>query len=823
MKRSLEFMVFAAALVMSACAEPPGKSPPPIGGGPTPGDDPGGMYGDGAGDNIPPTGLIAAKPSRSSAIAISDDQKLVVMSNPDDDSISVFKTGDRNRIATVKTGDEPWAIAMYPDSKTVFVANRADGTVVKVSGLDTINPQVVGSPVIVGSEPTGLALSPSGAKLFVAEFAQGRVSVLRTDTMQVIGTIDGPKNPRALLVTNDGDADDDDELLLVPEFFGEAVDGREGKDDGRTGRVRVYQVSDLKVTTPIVFQPIDSGFGVTTSPNQLYSIAVLGSRIYVTSVSASPEGPPKFDRNVFAVVYVGDLGTRTEVRGPGGTTNLTKAVVDFIPAPTATAPRFVLGDLVDLDFVSGKAVAYATSRAGDAVQRIEWGPDSIKLGGRQPQIDVFGDATTGACQNPIGTVATADATQLFVNCWVSRRLGVISLADQKLVATVESTPAPATAEERAVTRGKRFYFTGRGRWSAAEGNGAKGGEGWSTCGSCHPDGLSDGITWAFPAGPRQSIMQDASFSHGPGAQKQRVFNYSGIFDEHHDFEANVRNVSGGLGAITTANPLTNCGQVGLETPLALPPGLERPAKELNDTDPTSCKHKDWDEIDAFVRALRPPKGVRADAQSIARGRTQFLLGRCDQCHGGAGWTVSRRFFVPAAITMTDLRQESFVRPSFWPATWSYGAPLQIDAQPANIPSDDTGPASAATVAPLQVACALRNVGTFGIPGNLTATAAVEIKSPGVVAQGRGGFNAPSLYGLSVSAPYLHHGQARSLQELFSDTRWSNHTRAGFPNFFPQGQDLDDLVNFLLSIDATVAEVSTARDGAQSYDACPGAL
>jgi DNA-binding beta-propeller fold protein YncE len=830
--------IAVTAGLLGCSTDMPVDSTPPV---ETP--DPGGTYGPGA-DTIPPTGLLAQRASRSSTIALSDDNKLVAMVNPDDDSISVFKTTDHLKVATVKTGDEPWSIVFYPDNKTAFVANRAAGTVVKVSGLDTLDPKVEGAPVDVGSEPTGLALSPSGAKLFVAELAQGRIEVLRTDTMQIIGHIDAPKNPRSILVTNNGDANDDDELLLVPEFFGDPVSDREGKDDGRTGRIRVYEVGSLMAHAPILLQPIDSGFRknaadvssttVLTSPNQLYSISTDGKRVYVTSVSASPEGPPRFDQNVFAVVYVADLGTGAEVRGAGGTTNLTRSAVDLLQTPSETAPRFVLGDLVDMDFVPGKPVAYAVSRAADTIQRIEWQGAEVKLGStRAAQIDVNGDQTVGQCLNPVGAVATSDAAQLFVNCWVSRRLGVVNLMDQKLVATVESSAAPTSAAERSAQNGKRFYFTGRGRWSSPGKNGAKGGEGWSACSSCHPDGLSDGITWTFPAGPRQTILQDGSFSHGLGAQKQRVFNYTGIFDEHHDFEANVRGVSGGLGAITKVAQGGTCGVLTSEIPLKLPVNLGQPAKEVNDGTAPSvdnplnpgdalCKRSDWDDIDNFVRQLRPPHGVKGDPASIAHGRTLFETARCTECHGGAGWTVSRRFFTPSSAANVSLSSTLFQRPGFFPASWSYGTPSLISSQPANIPDDGTGLAQIVEVKPLQVSCALRNVGTFGVPGDAAATAAIELKQDATIAQGRGGYNPPALYGLALGAPYLHHGQARTLEELITDPRWQTHVTAGFPNFAPQGQDVVDLVAFLLSIDASTPEFDMAVDSSgASYDACPG--
>ena len=43
--------------------------------------------------------------------------------------------------------------------------------------------------------------------------------------MSLEATIDGPQNPYALSVTNDLDQEDDDELLIVPEFYGGTDDG----------------------------------------------------------------------------------------------------------------------------------------------------------------------------------------------------------------------------------------------------------------------------------------------------------------------------------------------------------------------------------------------------------------------------------------------------------------------------------------------------------------------------------------------------------------------------------------------------------------------
>jgi cytochrome c peroxidase len=126
---------------------------------------------------------------------------------------------------------------------------------------------------------------------------------------------------------------------------------------------------------------------------------------------------------------------------------------------------------------------------------------------------------------------------------------------------------------------------------------------------------------------------------------------------------------------------------------------------------------------------------------------------------------------------------------------------------------------------LQLACSLRNVGTFGVPGDTAATDALEKRANGVPrAEGRAGYNVPSLYGLALGAPYLHHGQAATLGELFSDTRWDFHTSAASANFsltLAQPGKLNDLVAFLLSIDATTAEITLPTDPGSglSFDAC----
>lgn len=757
----------------------------------------------------PTTAPLASAASRSSAMAIAPDESFVIAVNPDNDSVTVLDTDDDSVRARIMTGTEPVAAVVHPDGTRAYVVNRAEGNVVEITGLDTDAP-IVSRAVDVGSEPTALALSPSGARLYVAEWAEGQVSIVDTASMVRQGGIDAPRNPRSVAVTNDGDGEDDDETLIVVEFYGEPnpdVDGcpngtAEACDTGRIGRIRRYRLDSLAPLSAILFSPLDSGIvpnglsgTVMTAPNQLYAAAVQGSKIYVPSVSASPQGPIVFNGNVYPVVYVGDLDSGMEDLSNVGTVNLAKLANDQIGDEPGT-DRFFLQEAVDIAFAGSSDTAYVVSRAADTVQEVIYdGTTGVRLG--LPQINLG----ASGCQNPIGIAIAPGLNRAYVDCWLTRRIAIIDLGDKSVVTVQSADLPPPESPEDDVRLGKRFYFTGRGRWSEE-------GEGYSSCASCHPDGLSDNITWAFAAGPRQTTSMDGTFSHGPGEQKRRILNWTAIFEELHDFERNTRGVSGGLGAITTS-PTEMCGALAAEVQVAIPgDGLGTPVKVIQDTTPGVCT-TDWDNIDDFVRTIRPPAAPRfADLDQIERGREQFQTANCANCHAGPGWTVSRRFWEPSIDDNLALPQTPFT--PLEPVSQYALQTVQIGVQPAAADPLD------AAVPPNEVACVLRRVGSFGVPGDETATNAIEVKVNNQRAQGAGGFNVPALYGMTTGAPYLHHGLARTLEDLFTDPLWEAHRRAGNPDYAPTAEQVDDLVAFIRSIDAETDEIDLTDD----VDACP---
>jgi YVTN family beta-propeller protein len=759
---------------------------------------PGGNNG-GNGGNGGNQGAILKRPSKSGAIAITGDDKYVIQVNPENDSVTTFRVSTNEKLAEIPVGKEPFSVVIAPDDKTAYVANREDGTVMKLSNINGSSPSVVAT-VTVGSEPTGIAMAPCGGRVFVTEFAESRVSVWSADDLKFLYS-KPVQNPRALAITNDGDTDCDDEQVVVTEFYGRNT-GEEAKDDSRTGVVRILNIKDLGDTATVLFPPVAPGaFGTTTltGPNQLSSVNIIDKKFYVTATGASPDGVPKFNENVFPLVLVGDVA---------GNKLATVSLADAIKSQVTVAPKNFMADMIDVAFVGN--IGYFLGRGADEVQRAIFTSDSsVTLGGAGvQQIDLLSLAKK--CQNPIGVVTPHNVSvtsNMFVNCWVSRNTAVVDLVTQTLTAVVDASTAPVGLDAT-VNKGRRFYFTGRTRWSN---------ESWSSCASCHPDGLSDNITWRFPSGPRQSTSMDSTFSHGLGTQKQRILNWSAIFDEVHDFERNTRAVSGGKGAVTTGAPCggnlsgetaTGLNPADAADPNGLKVNLGIPVKEVQDNTAGNCV-KDWDEIEEFVKTIRPPKAKRfVDSASVSNGRKLFTDGKCQNCHGGAGWTVSRRFYTPASATNTAL------------------AALDVTIFPGHTkmiqPEQGVAGVVAPGVVPAQVACVLRVVNSFGVPGNAGLTATLEQKqgNSGIGQGSVSGYNVPGLYGLAVGAPYLHHGQAKTLGELFSDPKWSGHLLSGnavFNGGSPlAGKDLNDLVNFLTSIDAATPE-ETIPSG---QDKCP---
>lgn len=736
----------------------------------------------------PPPGLLEG-PTRGGPIQINGSGDTLAVANKATGDVTLFNLADLSELARVDVGDEPVSVAWAPDNSTLFVVNRSSGTVQRIVDADSANPAVDGE-VSVGAELISGVLTPRGRTLYVTSWVDRTISAIDTDEFSVTERIQVQGAPYAMCMTNDVDDDEDDETLFVTDFYGVADSGKEGTDAARQGRVYRISTGDNSVESSTLSGFGDSGipgFEATGFyPNQLYSCVVNQDKVYVTAVGASPEafnGTTDFHQNLQGMVGVLNLDGSEDLER---TVNLNR-LVDELSAPK----RFVAVPS-DIAFAPNSDFGYITSTASNSVLRVDWS-QSPPVGGSPS-----GASFLETAPSPVG-IAIAEGVAYTYN-EVDRSISVIDLARQETTdVSIPSAPQPTDAADVDALRGQKFFNTGLARWST---------NGWVSCLGCHPAGLTDNVTWRFPAGPRQTVDLAGTFNEG--ATVQRVLNWTAIFDEVHDFELNTRGVAGGTGAIVSEATLNDNGTANAAARIDFV-GPGGPGDPLNGFNIGSSRAMaasgalpdDWDDIEAYIMTIRAPHGATVADGDPDAGRVVFEEAGCDNCHSGSLWTLSELYYTPAldqdARTLTLLSQgvESI----------DVRADQVVGTDPSSIfvlEADTNGP-------PHRHTCVVRNVGTFGEFGP-DDHGADEIRQNGGNAQGVQGFNVPSLLSVSMGGPYLHNGAAETLEELLDPTgEFGDHLRGGNQVFSPTDDELADLIAFLRSIDDDTETMAIPND------------
>ena len=535
----------------------------------------------------------AAGPRGSSTIVLTADDKRLLVVNPDADTLSIFDIVQQQPVMNreLAVGSDPRSVAVTSRGDKAYVANAASNSVSVIS-LGT-SPQVIGT-ITVGTEPRAVVIADGDARAFVANSGSSNISVIDTATDQVTASlkIDPAvgREPRTLAYRRDGA----NERLYAAAFFSELRPGKTGldqqQDDSQEGRVAVFDARSLLLLDTVVLAPMaDTGFKSNGSvldrvgtqngqggtdapdptnppvanfatgayPNQLAAIGIhpRNGKAYVVSTGASPNGPFAFNLNVQGLVSVFDLLTNEEVTGDDSATVHQKAPLNLdqgLNQDTVTRPTLFHTNPVAIAFTPDGSEAWIAVQNSDVIVRLTVDANGLPtiqapvLSGAASIVRI--DLQTPpagflAGKVPIGLAIDSTGRRAFVHNFVSRSVSVVDVQARVVVATAATTPSPAEGTPDATVQlGAELFFSGRGpqgRMSAAS---------WGSCGACHPLGLSDGVTWAFDAGPRQTIPLDGMFNRFNGGD-QRILNWSAVRDENQDFEQNTRGVSGGAGLV----------------------------------------------------------------------------------------------------------------------------------------------------------------------------------------------------------------------------------------------------------------------------------
>ncbi len=760
-------------------------------------------------------------PSRSTSIALTADDRYAVVANRETHSVAVIEVRDRQgqdvgiKRLEIAVGQEPRFVALSPDDREIYVSNTVSGTVSVIPLFGSDAGRVV-ADIAVGTEPRALAVTPNGTRLYVANHTEGTVSVIDVATRRVTATVQVGGQPAAIAITNDNDTDDTDETVFVTQFYAvlrSGAEGSEGRDTGKQGIVRAFTVADPATVTSVALLPLaNAGFTVDRSnfcpqsrpggapvstlfcpdvsapadstvitqapqgvyPNQFQSALIRGTRLFLPNIGAQPEPPVNFNTNVQALVYVVDTVARTEIANRH--VNLNQQVLAERRAGNTTGINGLFGnDIVAIDANQAGTEALIVSRGGNYVVRATLdATGAVSLGA--PTVTRF---QTGNLPN--GVVVSRDGKRAYTNNEVNVSITALALDTNTVLSrdiAAGEAPRPGTFDH-AVLVGKLAFFTALGvpdngifdtevrNLVPLNDRGKASDNAWSSCGSCHPDGLADGVTWIFATGPRQTLPLDA-FVAKDNPNDQRISNWSAVMGSVVDFNNNSRGVQGGIGF--AGNP---------PNPNIYQHGITQGASDALDAQAL------------WVQTVRAPLVPQpTDTAALGRGRTVFQ-NRCATCHGGQKWTKSQVLYADDPAFDAD-----------------------PGGNPPGLPRDSGVSFAGAQILAYTVNGVtlryLEGVGTFNTSDPLEIRGPAALPASGARALGAAGFNVPSLLGVRYHAPYLHHGAAQTLTAVLTQ-----HTLPGTPATTIEAAlsatERDDLLVFLNALDGRTDSMASATD------------
>src|SRR5690242_8931243 len=137
---------------------------------------------------------------RPRGIALTHDEKFVLVAVGDDDTIQMIDTASGEVTATLPSGPDPELFALDPAGKILYVANENDNTVTVID----LEQRSRLTEVQVGVEPEGMALSPDGKILVNTSETTNMAHFIDTATRRIVANVLVDSRPRFAAFKNDG-------------------------------------------------------------------------------------------------------------------------------------------------------------------------------------------------------------------------------------------------------------------------------------------------------------------------------------------------------------------------------------------------------------------------------------------------------------------------------------------------------------------------------------------------------------------------------------------------------------------------------------------
>lgn len=543
--------------------------------------------------------LVASGSSSSSTVIMREDKIWNV--NPDNKTVTV----SQYPMLTVKeigVGTKPRSLAIDKNG-FVWVSNKADYTLSIIDSATESVVQVISLPF--ASQPHGVVASTAGDQIYVVLEAAGKVLKFDAETREIIGSVDMGRHVRHIAYSSL------EQKLYVSRFISPLLPNEDlglplttdnGQDVG--GEVIVLSADTLAIENTIVVKPsvdVDSEASSRGIPN------------YLGALSLSPDGksawlPSKQDNVFRGLLRDGNVLTQD---------NTVRSISSFIDLENGVE---LPGLRIDHDN-GGLASASVVGKFGLFVFAALESSHEVGV------IDIYGGFELGKIivgEAPQGITISEDGMLLVVHNFLSRLVATYDLTQfykSGNIQDINNRSSIAVVQNELldpqVLLGKRLFYDSRDIRLAREP--------YISCASCHNDGAGDGRVWDISSlgeGLRNTINLN-----GKGGMAHGMLHWSGNFDEVHDFEEQIRHLSGGRGLIP--DPIYNSGSV---------------SSSLGD--PKAGLSSDLDALAAYVTSLDgfEPSPYRNQDGSLTEkaqlGQQVFIEAQCVNCHSGAEFTDS---------------------------------------------------------------------------------------------------------------------------------------------------------------------------------------
>lgn len=183
------------------------------------------------------------------------------------DGIGVFDVEQNKLLRVIPGGSDPENFDISQDGKIIFVSNEDDSA---VSFIEIATGKIL-TTIKVGEEPEGVRLTPSGKQVYATSEGEGAVAVIDVAAQKLIKTIQVGHRPRNIVFLPDGsrgyvNAENDGNVVLFD-------------------AVKQQKLQDIQLGTPGEIKPM----GLVLSPDarNLYVSTGRGKKVFVIDTATS--------------------------------------------------------------------------------------------------------------------------------------------------------------------------------------------------------------------------------------------------------------------------------------------------------------------------------------------------------------------------------------------------------------------------------------------------------------------------------------------------------------------------------------------------------